>query len=141
MNEDATVHAVIAALEAVGELVLPLQGESMGAGWTGANLIRVVTSSSRAPRWGDVVLFDRHGRLYAHRLIFRIGQRCWTKGDGRWAVDVPAIQRDEIKGVVLALVFGDGRTRPLRWRRTNAFRQFLRALAAAPWLFMRGRAG
>ncbi|MBW7907905.1 MAG: hypothetical protein H3C50_03160 [Kiritimatiellae bacterium] len=141
MSEDATVDAVIAALEAVGELVLSLQGESMGAGWTRVNQIRVVASSLRAPRWGDVVLFERYGRLYAHRLIFRIGLHCWTKGDGRWAVDAPAIQRDEIKGVVLALVFSDGSTRPLRWRKMNALCQFLRALAAAPWLFMRGRAG
>jgi phage repressor protein C with HTH and peptisase S24 domain len=38
---------------------------------------------------GDVVLFVRHGALFAHRLIGRTGKALLTRGDAHWRADPP----------------------------------------------------
>ncbi len=138
MNEDATVESIIIALEVSGELVLPLQGASMGRRWLRTNRIRVVSATVRAPRWGDVVLFARHGRLYAHRLVLQVGDRCWTKGDARWVCDLPVPRRDDLVGVVVGLIGPSGELRMPRMRILAGLCHLLRALAARPFFPHRG---
>ncbi len=104
MENDPTRQAVLAALEATGELVLPLQGGSMGPDWARADAVVVRPVPAGGAGWGDVVIFDRHGRMYAHRIIFATRAWCWTKGDARWAWDRPPVKRDEMAGVVRGIV-------------------------------------
>lgn len=137
MDESATTEQIQAALEAVGELVLPLLGESMGGRWSRAEGIKVFHVQRRAPRWGDVVLFERHGRIYAHRLILRVGSRCWTKGDARVAWDRPLLRRDTIFGVAVGLLEPSGELAPVPRDRVAALRHLLLALIAWPFLVIR----
>lgn len=139
MDESATTEKIQAALEAVGELVLPLTGESMGSGWSRAEGIKVFHVQRRAPRWGDVVLFERHGRIYAHRLILRVGSRCWTKGDARVVWDRPTLRRDDLFGVAVGRVGHAGDLTPVPRSRVTALRHLLLALVAWPFLFARRR--
>jgi hypothetical protein len=131
MNDPANSAAVRAALDAAGELVLPLDGVSMGPRWARADAVRAVSLSRRPADWGNVVLIPRGGRIYAHRLIFHRGGWCWTKGDARLAWDRPPARRAELLGVVVALVPDDGR--PVS-SRGIALGQLVRALAAWPFL-------
>lgn len=135
--KDHAATPFLAALDAAGELVLPLEGASMGPGWAEADGVVVAAASHRAPRWGDVVLFERFGRVYAHRLIFRCGDRCWTKGDARWAWDRPPPRRDEVFAVATALVTSRGERRSLRRSRWTALRHLACALLAWPFLAVR----
>lgn len=109
----------------------------MGAEWAAADGVLVEAASHRAPRWGDVVLFERFGRIYAHRLILRCGDRCWTKGDARWAWDRPLPRRDELFGVATALVTARGERHPVRRSRWIALRHLVRAVLAWPLLSVR----
>ena len=111
----------------------------MGPAWARAEGVLVASVSQREPRWGDVVLFERWGRVYAHRLIFRFGDYCWTKGDARWAWDRPPPRRGELFAVATALVTIQGARKPLRRSRWTALRQLARALIAWPFLGMRRR--
>ena len=139
MESDPTRQALLAALDATGELVLPLQGGSMGARWARAEAVVVRSVARRPPAWGDAVVFSRQGRWYAHRLILRIGARCWTKGDARWAWDRPVPRADEIAGVVVGLVVRGARV-PLTSARAASVWQLARALVAWPLLGRRVRA-
>jgi hypothetical protein len=78
-----------------------------------------------------VVLLKRGERVYAHRVIFRWGDRWWTKGDARWAWDRPAARTMDLLGVAAALVPDDGRAVS---HRGIALLELLRALAAWPFL-------
>ena len=52
------------------------------------------------PKKGDVVLFrNRFGIRIAHRLIFRVGQYCFTRGDNCPIINFPC-KRSEIEGVI-----------------------------------------
>lgn len=130
-----------AAIDVAGEMTLPLQGASMGPGWLRADAVVVQARGRRAPRWGDVVVFQRHDRWYAHRLILRLGDRCLTKGDARWAWDRPGVALRDVLGVVVALV-EDGRRRELPGRhRARAPWELARSLAAWPVFIARRRGG
>lgn len=133
MESAPTREMFLAALDGAGELVLPLRGASMGASWRECTAVVVRSARVRPPRWGDVVVFERHGRWYAHRMIGRAGPRCWTKGDARWAWDRPAVLRGQIVGVAVAVVEGATR-RPMVSSRLAALWQLARALAAWPFL-------
>lgn len=128
----------VAALDAAGELVFPLSGSSMGSAWAASTKVVVTGLSRRAPRVGDVVVFERCGRIYSHRLIARWGGRCVTKGDARWAWDRPHPRENEVFGVATALVGPDGVRRPIRRARWTAVCQLARALLAWPALLAWG---
>lgn len=120
-----------AAIESAGELVLPLQGRSMGDKWAQADRIRVVSCARRRPKWGDVVLIRRGERIFAHRVIGRFGDRFWTKGDARHAWDRPLPRREDILGVVAALL-PDGKS--VERKRGVAVCEAMKALLAWPLL-------
>lgn len=128
-----TRDTFLAALEAAGELVLPLAGESMGPLWARAEAVVVRVMGRGAPCPGEVVVFERNGRWYAHRLLARRGIRCLTKGDARWAWDRPGVRTDEVVGVVCGLVSGGVRT-TVQPSRLRAAWELVRAVAAWPAL-------
>ena len=132
MDSDST-SIYLAALDAAGEMVLPLEGASMGSNWSRADAVRVEASRRHPARWGDVVVFERHGRLYAHRVILRIGPWLLTKGDARWAWDRPWVSRAAVLGVVSAIL-ACGTALPDRpGNLARATGELIRALLAAPW--------
>lgn len=128
-----TRDKLLAALEAAGELVLPLAGESMGPRWARATAVAVRVAAPPGPRWGDIVVFERSGRWYAHRLILRCGARCVTKGDARWAWDRPVVRVEDLPGVVCGVVSNGVRV-PVTRSRLRAGWELLRAAAAWPVL-------
>ncbi len=131
MDDIGFQEAWRAALEARGEVALPVAGSSMGARWQRARGVRIAAASRRAPEWGDVVLVRRGDRVYAHRAIFRWRDRWWTKGDARLAWDRPPAKEEDVLGVAVSLVPGD--KRPLSDRGKAAI-ELMRALAAWPFL-------
>ena len=136
MDEEWTPATFLAALEATGELVLALEGSSMGARWAEAGALAVRSIALRPPRWGDVVVFDRNGRWYAHRVILRVGDRFWTKGDARWAWDRPLVRRGDILGVATALLVAGSRVPVVPSARATLV-ELVRAVAAWPALAWR----
>lgn len=120
-------------------MVLPLQGESMGRRWAGAGHIKVVSSRHRSAQWGDVVVFERHGRMYAHRLILCIRRRYFTKGDARWAWDRPVLREEEIAGVVVELVGSSGTFIHVQRSRFLAMMHLIGAVVFYPALCVGGR--
>lgn len=104
MHADLTREMFLAALQASGEMVLPLSGASMGPSWERADGVVVRPVPPDGAGWGDVIVFERHGRRYAHRVILATRASCWTKGDARWAWDRPAVARDAVLGVARGIV-------------------------------------
>ncbi len=48
---------------------------------------------------GDVILFVRHGALFAHRLVGRKGRILRTRGDAHWRCD-PLLRPSQVLGRV-----------------------------------------
>ena len=48
---------------------------------------------------GDVILFVRHGALFAHRLVGRTGRLLRTRGDAHWRRD-PLLRPSQVLGRV-----------------------------------------
>jgi signal peptidase len=86
-------------IRSFGELRLRVAGSSMlPAIWPDdILLIRVCGIGEAAP--GDVVLFVRQRRLFAHRVVRRSGPCVVTRGDGN-GVEDPAVHADELLGRV-----------------------------------------
>lgn len=120
-------------------MVLPLRGESMGPRWASAQRVKVIATTRVPARWGDVVVFERYGRMYAHRLILRIGSRCWTKGDARLVWDCPSPRRDELAGVVCGLLDATSRQTPIRRNIGAALLHLFIALACSPIFLVKWR--
>lgn len=137
MDDHTPATPFLAALEAAGELVLPLEGISMGPRWAAADAVVVRSAKQREPGWGDVVLFERFGRTYAHRIIFRLGSRCFTKGDARLAWDRPLVKRCECFGVVVALIVNSERMTLPKTAFLRTAWELLRACAAWPLFVFR----
>ena len=126
------------ALEAAGELVLPVAGASMGPAWEAASGVVVRHTLPGTVRWGSVVVFERHGRWYAHRVLARLGRNLLTKGDARWAWDRPLVSPDDVWGVVVSLVVEDQRV-AVPSTPVAALLHVLAALVAWPLLIVRQR--
>jgi signal peptidase I len=61
-------------------------------------LVRAAAAEEIAP--GQVVLFERDGRLFAHRVVKRTGNGLFrTRGDSHWRAD-PPVGETEILGIV-----------------------------------------
>ena len=99
-------------LRAGHQVRLRLSGTSMiPALWPGAvALVQPLTGA--APGRGNVVLFLRQERLFAHRVVNRRGGRLITRGDALPQCD-PPLDAAETLGVVTAIVRGDGVTHRL----------------------------
>jgi hypothetical protein len=59
--------------------------------------VQAVSPDDLAP--GDVILFVRHGALFAHRLVGRAGRLLRTRGDAHWRCD-PLLRPSQVLGRV-----------------------------------------
>jgi len=109
-------------LKSSGQAKLVVTGTSMLSSiWPGDILeVRRQNATDICP--GDVVLFERDGRLLAHRVVEKVGgpERTLlvTRGDGLTAPDWP-VSPEELLGRVTAILRGGRRIEPCltRWGR------------------------
>ena len=85
-------------LRASGDLQIPASGHSMlPTVWPGDTLT-IEPTSICSVRKGDIVLFARHGRLVAHRVVAKNsdqqGIRITTQGDAMIDSDAPIRERE-----------------------------------------------
>jgi signal peptidase I len=104
-------------LRSSGTLRLQVLGWSMLPSiWPGDTLV-VERADSKAVSEGDIVLFGRNRRLFAHRVIAKPCQsedsRVVTRGDAMPAPDSP-VSADELLGRVSAILRNGKRIEPSR---------------------------
>jgi len=100
----------IETLRTFGEARLPVNGASMlPTQWPG-DLLEVRRTDPAEIRLGDLVVFDRHGRLIAHRVIAD-SPVTLTQGDRLRHPDAP-LSGGEILGCVTAIYRGRRRLPP-----------------------------
>jgi signal peptidase I len=91
-------------LRSFGEVRLRVTGSSMLPAVLPGDVIDVVRIEPGEVRSGDIVLFERSGRLFAHRVV-ETGQRIVTRGDRHRKTDGPVEER-ELLGRVTKLTRG-----------------------------------
>lgn len=90
-----------------GRLRLGVTGSSMLPAIRPGDVLAIERCTVHDTRPGEVVLFSREGRLFAHRLVSRSGECLITRGDSLPACD-PAVTAAELLGKV-TLVLRRGR--------------------------------
>ena len=78
-----------ALVRSVGRLRLAVVGSSMLPAIRPRDLLLVRRCGIQSTRVGDVVLFTRDSRLFAHRVIASDGSRLVTRGDALDSPDAP----------------------------------------------------
>ena len=86
-----------------GELRLRVNGSSMLPAIRPDDLLLIRHCRIEQAGPGDVVLYIRHRRLFAHRVISRSGTWLVTQGDGVPQADAP-VTADELLGKVIRVV-------------------------------------
>ena len=104
-------------LRSSGTLRLQVMGWSMlPSVWPGDTLV-IERADSNAVSEGDIVLFGRNRRLFAHRVVAKAGQsgdsRVVTRGDAMPAPDSP-VSADELLGKVSIILRNGKRIEPSR---------------------------
>ena len=95
------------ALRAGAETRVRVMGTSMlPALWPGD--ILVIRAGAAAPAIGDIVLFLRYRRLFAHRVVRITESEVITRGDALPDRD-PPVRASEVLGVVVRIIRGDSR--------------------------------
>jgi hypothetical protein len=108
----ATNELAAEAVRSLGYLRLRVTGSSMlPTIWPG-EVLCIRRSSIDEAGVGEVVLFIRHRRLFAHRVIACSGARLTTQGDAVAAPD-PPVDASELLGIVDA-VLRQGHPVPIR---------------------------
>jgi signal peptidase I len=93
---------VAEALRAGAETRVRVMGTSMlPALWPGD--ILVIRALVITPSSGNIVLFLRQGRLFAHRVVRAVGSELITRGDALPDLD-PPVRVSEVLGVVAEIV-------------------------------------
>ena len=92
---------------------LAVSGRSMGPAFDSVSEIVVKPAIPAKLRVGEIVVVQRDGHWVVHRIMWHLGDRFITKGDGLSQLDRPRVIRTEIKGVVVGLGMKDGSTRNL----------------------------
>jgi signal peptidase I len=110
-----TVKLDLAAevLASFGQARLPVTGSSMFPCMRPGDLLEIRRPSA-AIQTGDVVVFERHGRLVVHRVVDRTGDLLITRGDRLRHPDAP-VSAAAILGCVTAI---ERRGRPISPRLT-----------------------
>lgn len=90
-------------LRATGRLRLAVGGSSMLPALRPSDVLLVRRCGIDAPAVGDVVLFLRDGRLFAHRVVGRRGHSLVTRGDAVATPDAP-VDASELLGRVTRVV-------------------------------------
>jgi phage repressor protein C with HTH and peptisase S24 domain len=86
-----------------GELRLRVTGSSMLPAIRPDDLLLIRHCRVEQAGPGDVVLYIRHRRLFAHRVISRSGARLVTQGDGIAEPDLP-LTANELLGKVIRVM-------------------------------------
>lgn len=89
-----------AAIRCFGALRLRVSGSSMLPALRPGDVLQVRHCRMDAPGPGDIVLYIRQRRLFAHRVISRSGTSLLTQGDGIAEPD-PPVTADELLGNVI----------------------------------------
>jgi hypothetical protein len=104
-------------LRSFGELRLRVHGSSMVPSICPGDILTVRRQDIGEVLRGDVVLFAREGRLYAHRVVEKIDDRgnvaLISRGDALSEHD-PPVSGDELLGRVTSIVRGRSRMDPQR---------------------------
>lgn len=100
---------------------IPVSGRSMGPAFESVCDIIVKTVTPSKLKVGDIVVVQRASHWVVHRLMWRVGDRFITKGDGLGQLDRPRVVSSEIKGVVVGLGMKDGTSRDLCSFRARIF--------------------
>ena len=95
-----------------GEVRLRVFGTSMVPSVLPGDLISVQSTDISEVSTGEIVLYSREGRLFAHRVVGRAGSRedprLITRGD-RLSHNDPPVSSSELLGRVTSIECGDGR--------------------------------
>jgi signal peptidase I len=95
-----------------GEVRLRVFGTSMVPSVLPGDLISVQSTDISEVSTGEIVLYSREGRLFAHRVVGRAGShddpRLLTRGD-RLSHNDPPVSSSELLGRVTSIQCGDGR--------------------------------
>jgi hypothetical protein len=109
-------------LKSSGQAKLAVTGSSMLSSIWPGDILEVRRQNTAEICPGEVVLFERDGRLLAHRVVEKVGgpERTLlvTRGDGLRASDWP-VSPEELLGRVTAILRGGRRIEPCltRWGR------------------------
>jgi hypothetical protein len=106
------------ALERDGQFRFPLRGSSMRPTLPESCDIMIVPLPL-VPRPGSLIVFAQRDALVAHRLVRRTPRGWIAQGDGRLVPD-PALQPEQVLGLVSAAYTGDRRIWPGRLERAAA---------------------
>jgi hypothetical protein len=97
---EAAPDLVAEVLRRFGSVRLRAFGGSMSPAIRPGDLLNVRLAPAEGIRRGDVVLFWRGGRLFAHRVVaLTPGGMVTTRGDAHWHDD-PAVPADDVLGIV-----------------------------------------
>lgn len=113
-------------LKSSGQAKLAVTGSSMLSSIWPGDILEVRRQNAAEICLGEVVLFERDGRLLAHRVVEKVGgpERTLlvTRGDGLRAPDSP-VSPQELLGRVTAILHGGRRLEPLltRWGRAASW--------------------
>ena len=112
-------------LRTAGKLRLRVTGWSMFPSVRPRDVLMVERVDCDGVGCGDIVLFERDGRLFAHRVLSRSGAKIVTRGDAMGRADAP-IGEKEFLGKVTSIVRQGERMEARRTRRVSE-----RAVSAA----------
>jgi signal peptidase I len=98
------------AIERFGAARLRAYGSSMAPAIQPGDLLHIERARPGDIRRGEVILFERDGRLFAHRFVRWHPNGVITRGDAHLRSD-PPIDIDQVVGIV-AGVSRDGQYRP-----------------------------
>jgi signal peptidase len=125
-----------------GSLRLRVTGTSMMPAVRPGDLLSIGRVNLRDTSPGEIVLFARGGRLFAHRIVGRGGgspdPHLVTRGDALLDDDPPVVQ-SELLGRVISIERGRSRVRPRPWRDgpNRVLGHLLRSSDRATALFLR----
>lgn len=98
--ESGKVALFIDLLNRVGEARLCALGSSMQPAILPGDTLHVQRCDSTVARVGDVVMFTRYGRLFAHRVISAIDGTLVTQGDNLDSPDGPVLASEFLGRVI-----------------------------------------
>jgi len=100
LAESVRISLFIELLSSVGEACLCALGSSMIPAVLPGDTLRVQRCTSNDIGVGDVVMFTRDGRLFAHRVVSRKRGTLVTQGDNLESPDAPVLDSEFLGRVV-----------------------------------------
>jgi signal peptidase I len=92
-------------LHRFGEARVQVSGSSMLPSIRPGDVLTIRRRLADEIRSGEVAVFTRHDRLFAHRVVGHLGRRLVTQGDRVPTRDAP-VSEDELLGVVVSVSRG-----------------------------------